>query len=83
MTEAYRIAIKHSQSSAAMAKHHYDKKARSIVLFPGDRVIVRNTEEGGPGKIRSYWEDTIYKVVNRLKEDSPVYTVESENGRGH
>ena len=83
MTEAYRIALKHSQSSAAQAKHHYDKKARSIVLSPGDRVLVRNTEKGGPGKIRSYWEDTIYKVVNRLKEDSPVYTVEPENGRGH
>ena len=83
MTEAYRIALKHSQSSAARVKHHYNKKARSIVSSPGDRVLVRNTEKGGPGKIHSYWEDTIYKVVNCLKEDSPVYTVDPENGRGH
>ena len=83
MTEAYRIAIKHIQSSAAQVKHHYDKKARSIVLIPGDQVLVRNTKKGGPGKIRSYWEDTIYKVVNRLKEDSPIYRVKPENGRGH
>ena len=34
-------------------------------------------------EIRSDWEDTIYKVVSCLKEDSPVYTVEQENGRGH
>ena len=78
MTEAYRIALKHSQSSAARAKHHYDKKARSIVLSPGDRVLVRNTEKGGPGKIHSYWEDTIYKVVNCLKEDRPVTQLKQE-----
>ena len=41
MTETYRIALKHSQSSAAWAKHHFDKKARSIVLSPGDRILVR------------------------------------------
>ena len=83
MTEAYGIALKHNQSSAARANHHYDKKVRSIVLSPGDRVLVRNTEKGGPGKILSYWEDNIYKLVNCLKEDSPIYTVEPENGRGH
>ena len=81
MTGAYRIALKHSQSSAAWARHHYDKKARSIVFSPGDQVPVRNTEKGGPEKIRSYWEDTIYQVVNSLNEDSPIYTVELENGR--
>ena len=83
MTKAYSIALKHSQSSAAQAKRHYDKKARSIVLSPEDQVLVRNAEKGGSGKIRSYWEDTIYKVVSRLKKDSLVYTVEPVNGQGH
>lgn len=38
------------------------------------------SEPGGPGKLRSFWENDIYVVVKRKSPDSPVYEVESENG---
>ena len=43
---------------------------------------MRNSEEGGPGKIRSYWEDKVFKGLSRLHETSPVYTIEPEKDEG-
>ena len=51
-------------------------------LCEGDRVLVRNmTERGGPGKLRSYWEQEIY-VVTQKRKDMPVYEVKPETGNG-
>ena len=48
MEEAYRIATKAAQTRAAQGKQQYDKKARSSVLEPGDRVLVKYlTPRGG------------------------------------
>ena len=60
MQEAYRIAASDSSKSASQAKIQHDKKAHSITLLPGDRVLVKNFEKDRPGKIRSYWEQTVY-----------------------
>ena len=67
---------------SAKGKKQHDKKATYSTLEPGDRVLIRNlTERGGPGKLRSHWEDVIHIVVDR-KPDSPVYEVKPETGNG-
>ena len=62
MMEAYRIAQDNSDSRK---KKDCDKKNNKKHLLSGlseeDRVLVKNvTERGGPGKLRSYWEQEVY-----------------------
>uniref|UniRef100_A0A3P9MPA9 Gypsy retrotransposon integrase-like protein 1 n=1 Tax=Oryzias latipes TaxID=8090 RepID=A0A3P9MPA9_ORYLA len=60
MTEAYQLASKTAIKEGVRGKSHYDKKIYGAELNPGCRVLVRNfTERGGPGKLRSYWEDKV------------------------
>ena len=83
MKEAYDIASKTIKKTTARGKTYYDQKRQSSVLSPGDRVLVRNmSERGGPGKLRSYWEDQIHIVVSQKGKESPVYEVKPERGTG-
>ena len=64
MSEAYKIAAETAQRNTQHGKKQYDKKVHRIVLEPGERVLVQNmSERGGPGKLRSYWENEVYVVV--------------------
>ena len=80
MHQAYDLAAKRSEKSQQHNKAIYDKIARSTVLQPGDRVLVRNlSERGGPGKLRSFWEKQIHRIVKQVGDDMPVYSVIPEN----
>ena len=82
LQEALNIASRNAHAKVESGKLQYDKKVHSTALEPGDRVLVRNlSERGGPGKIRSHWEQDVYIVVKRQRE-SPVYIVKKENGQG-
>ncbi|KAK0132040.1 hypothetical protein N1851_033165 [Merluccius polli] len=83
MEEAYEITRENAHKAAVRSKRHYDSKVKSSVLQPGDRVFIRNmTPRGGPGKLRSHWEDTIHTVVRQVSKDIPVYELRPEKGKG-
>ncbi|KAK3526917.1 hypothetical protein QTP86_004714 [Hemibagrus guttatus] len=72
-----------SSKEQRRAKHGYDRKIHGADLQPGNKVLVRNCgERGGPGKLRSYWEDRVHVVTKRKYEDGPVYVVKPECGPG-
>uniref|UniRef100_A0A8C5MCC1 Integrase catalytic domain-containing protein n=1 Tax=Leptobrachium leishanense TaxID=445787 RepID=A0A8C5MCC1_9ANUR len=77
MTEAYQVASKVATQAAQRGKEYYDRKTHGVQLSPDSRVLVRNlTERGGPGKLRSFWEDSEHVVL------TPVYEVKPETGKG-
>ena len=81
MKQAYQLAAKCSHNSGEKAKGYYDQKVRNVTLQIGDCVLVWNlSERGGPGKLRSHLEDSIYVVINQKRPDSPVYEVKPEAG---
>ena len=66
MKEAYQRAGRQIIERSHRAKKTYDRWVRSSVLKPRDRVLVRSlSERGGPGKLRSFWEDDIHVVIKR------------------
>ena len=82
MREAYSLAAKNNLQSTVAGKKQYDKKVRFSSLQPGDRLLVRNlSEQGGPGKLRSYWEQQIHVVVGH-RGNLPVYEVRPEGQTG-
>ena len=83
MQEAYQLVMKKSQDSALKQKKQYDKHVRTALLLPGDHVLIKNmTPRGGPGKLKSYWEEEIHIVESHIGKDFPVYKVYPESGLG-
>lgn len=83
MSEAYQLASRTASKQAMRGKAHFDKKVHGGELYPGCRVLVRNlNEKGGPGKLRAFWEDKVYIVKERKYQDSPVYEIHPESGKG-
>ena len=80
MKSAYEIAANQSNETALRNEKIFNRRARSSVLSDGDRVLIRNLRErDGPGKLRSFWEDVVYRIVER-KGEGPVYVIEPERG---
>ena len=53
MNEAFDIARQHAEVSRNRNKRYYDKKVRCVDIGVGDRVLHRNREQGGTGKLRN------------------------------
>ena len=82
MKEAVEIAKEKAAKNAQQGKKSYDAKTKCSFINIGDRVLVRNlTPRGGTGKLRSYWEEKIHKVLDK-KNDIPIYRVKAEDGSG-
>ena len=77
MKGAYDIARTNINKSAAYNKQHYDKRAKAAALQLGDQVLVRNyREKTGKPKMRSYYEENIFKVVE-VRAEVPVYKIQN------
>lgn len=83
MREAYDIASRNAEASGQKGKRQHDNRFLRAVLELGDRVLIRNLKEkGGPGKLRSFWEEEVHVVIRRMNNASPVYEVQAEDGSG-
>ena len=60
MNQAFDIVRKNTYDKGQYNKRYYDKKVRGVDIEVGDRVLRRNSETGGTGKLRNWWEDCVY-----------------------
>ena len=80
MKDAFNIVSDNIQKSNNRNKTSYEKKVLGSELKVGDRVLVKNVSEtGGTGKLKSFWEHKIYKVVS-VHKDLPIYQIQPEAG---
>ena len=81
LSGAYEIVRRHARKASETNKRGYDKKIRGVGIEVGDRVLSRNREKGGTGKLRTHWEDRVYVVVGK-DPNVPVFTIRPLTGKG-
>ena len=83
LKQAYETAVAHSRMKQSKQKMSYDMRARSAVLHPGDRVLIRNIGLKGTHKLANKWSEDVYVVTHQPSENIPVNVVKREvrNGR--
>lgn len=79
MRDAFQVVNHHMQQAGDANKRRYDARVRSVRIADGDHVLIRNTEKGGTGKLRSWWEDKIY-VVEESYDHVPVFVISPLGG---
>ena len=81
MSQAYKIV----STKSCCRKHkdiarHDSKGPLTVVLEKGDRVLIRNLSvRGGTEKMRSFWEDKVYVIIENLNSENIGYKVQPEN----
>ena len=81
MKQAFEIARKHIEVGKKANVRYYNKKVRGNEILIGDEVLLRNNKQrGGTGKLNTYWENTVYQVVN-VDPLLPVFTIRKQDGK--
>ena len=72
LKEAFAMARQLTSEEAARQQCHYDRRAGTVTLQPGNVVMVHTDRFVGKRKVKDRWEEGGYVIVNQL-EDWPVY----------
>ena len=77
MEDAKNLAKLKMEKAADYNKKAYDRKAKAVELVVGDQVLMKNVrEKGGTGKLKSFWEETLFQVIEK-RENIPVYKIQN------
>ena len=83
MEEAFEIAKSKSSKRKEADRSRWNAKPLLSTLREGDRVLVQNKERReGTNKLFCYWEPNVYTVAKVMDENSVVYRVKREDGKG-
>ena len=79
LQQAYAIVRQNQKSRQDANEAQSKKKPMLMPLEVGDRVLIKNTETGGPGKLRSYWEQDVYRILAKKGDLDVVLEVRKED----
>ena len=73
----------HAQSTAeaCQQKWYYDRKIGAVNLEPGNLVLVKADAWKGKRKIKDWWEEETWEVVQQIAADVPSYEVTNQHGQ--
>ena len=74
LSEAARIAQKHSLRDQTRHANLYNSKVRGSPLAVGDRVLLANRGERGKGQVADKWDSTLYEVIS-VAPDINLYRI--------
>ncbi|KAG1925166.1 interleukin-1 receptor accessory protein-like 1-A [Pimephales promelas] len=74
LSEAAKVAQRHSSAEQARHAKLYDRKVKGSPLTVGDRVLLANRGERGKRKVADKWESTAYEVLS-VRSAINVYRV--------
>lgn len=58
--------------SKSKQKKYYDRKAKAVQFFVGNKVLFRKTLFESKHKIEDRYEEKVYTVVEKSKPNTPV-----------
>ena len=68
LKQAFAMARQLTSKEAVRHQCHYDCRAGAVTLQPGDIVMVRTDRFVGKHKVKDWWEEGSYVIVNQLED---------------
>jgi len=75
MEETRLVVKQHLERTKKKQAKYYNRKAKTVLISKGDRVLVRRVAFDGMHKLADTYEDDIYIVVCQMNPDVSVYCV--------
>ena len=78
LQEAFKEAWVQSTLEAERQKQHYDTKANTFSLEPGDLVLAKADAYSGRRKVKDQMEEELYEVEHQIAEGIPYYLMKNQ-----
>ena len=80
LSEALNKACRQNVLEAHRQKWYYDRHFSTVVLKPGDVVLLKTDSYMGRRKTKNKWSYENYTVLHQLGLDIPAYEIQVEGG---
>ena len=80
MRSALREAWAQSTAEACQQKWYYDRKVSTVILKPGNLVLVKAAAWKGKRKIKDQWDKETWEGSRQIAADVPSYKVRNQHG---
>ena len=83
LSKALNEACRQNVLEAHQRKQYYDRRFGTVVLKPGDIVLLKMDSYTGRRKTKNKWSYENYTVLHQLGPDIPTYKIQAEGGSTH